>query len=353
MSNTIQVYSTTNLSIFRDIDGNRNLDERHVRELMISMQFRGFDPNFPCKVNENMEIIDGQHRIEAARRLQELDYKVTVYYYKVPGATLADCIRSNELQKNWENPDYVEAYAVDDTCENHDDYMTLHELYETYKDTVSLSILCKIAMDQRNLDAKKAIRSGNFHLVREYDTIVWICDYLKEIKEFMSSAQHRTMYTFAVIWAIMNKEIDDKALKYQIKKYAAKHLEHATNFDEALRQLSKLYHYNDRRAKKLTPTKNFYTIYDEEQSALREERRRQKRQMQESAKKNATTTVKTIPAATVTSTKTPLPAMAEAKPSTKPAEQTDKLLDTRSLFVQAKGNKSADDKPYDFSKIPG
>lgn len=273
----LNIVKTFNLDQFRIVDGNRDLDESHVRKLMQNIKEHGFDPQFYIRVNENMQIIDGQHRVEAVRRLYKKGIKIPIYYYRQPGTTLKDCIKSNELQKGWGRINYVKAYATDPTCVTREDYATLYDLYLKYKDSVSLNLLTGICLGFINGGSTgQMVESGKFQIGRNYDEIIYICDYLTDIKQPLKEMQHHTAYCQAVIWAITNKKIDANALKYQIHKYYDK-CERIRSVEDALRQLSYIYHYNDRRAVKLTPTQNFYSIYDDEQISVREMRREQAR----------------------------------------------------------------------------
>ena len=269
----LNIIKTFNLNQFNTVDGNRDLDENHVRKLMNNIKEHGFDPQFYIRVNENMQIIDGQHRVEAVRRLHQKGIKVPIYYYRQPGTTLKDCIKSNELQKSWGRIDYVKAYASDPTCITQQDYITLLDLYKKYKSSISLNLLTGICLGFVNGGStNQIVDAGRFEISRDYDEIVYICDYLTEIKEALKDMQHHTAYCQAIIWAITHKKIDADALKYQIQKYHDK-CERIRSVEDALRQLSYVYHYNDRRAVKLKPTQNFYSIYDDEQALVREERR--------------------------------------------------------------------------------
>ena len=60
-----KVYKTTDLSIFKSIDGNRVPNLQHIKRLAQSINVYGMKCN-PILVNEQMEVIDGQHRLAAA-----------------------------------------------------------------------------------------------------------------------------------------------------------------------------------------------------------------------------------------------------------------------------------------------
>jgi hypothetical protein len=268
------IVKTYNLDQFNNILGNRILNEKHVRELMRNIKQNGYSEHSYGKVNEKKEIIDGAHRLEALRRLRDQGIRYPFYYIKAPNTNLSDCIASNELQKNWDNEDYVNAYAVDYNCKNRDQYVKLKELRAKYRTTLSLTALCAICMNGISSNALPYVRTGRFMFLLDFDEVVRICDFLSSIKEALDTLHNRTVFIRAIVWAISKEEINHEALRSQINKYYKK-LDHVSKIEDALRQLSFIYHYNDRRAKKLTPIQNFYSIYDAEIAELKVEKRRQ------------------------------------------------------------------------------
>lgn len=100
-----KVYKTSNLSIFKQIDGNRVPNLQHIRRLAHSIRVYGMKCN-PILVNEQMEVIDGQHRLMAAKQVESF-----VYYIIVNGYSLNEVHTLNLNQKNWTKRDYMEGYA--------------------------------------------------------------------------------------------------------------------------------------------------------------------------------------------------------------------------------------------------
>jgi len=100
-----KVYKTSNLSIFKDIDGNRVPNLQHIKRLADSIRVYGMKCN-PILVNERMEIIDGQHRLMAAKEAESF-----VYYIIVKGYSLSEVHTLNLNQKNWSKKDFMEGYA--------------------------------------------------------------------------------------------------------------------------------------------------------------------------------------------------------------------------------------------------
>lgn len=100
-----KVYKTYDLSIFNSIDGNRVPNLQHIRRLTDSLKLHGMKCN-PILVNEKMQVIDGQHRLQAAKNVNTF-----VYYIVVNGYKLQEVHTLNLNQKNWSKRDYMEGYA--------------------------------------------------------------------------------------------------------------------------------------------------------------------------------------------------------------------------------------------------
>ena len=100
-----KVYTTSDLNIFKSIDGNRVPNLIHVNRLTDSIKKYGMKCN-PILVNEKMEVIDGQHRLMAAKNAN-----ASVYFIIIPGSNLDDVHTLNLNQKNWTRKDFMEGYA--------------------------------------------------------------------------------------------------------------------------------------------------------------------------------------------------------------------------------------------------
>lgn len=102
------ILMTENYSLFKSINGNRNVNKSHVKKLKESIQI---DPKTiflaPILVNEKYEIIDGQHRVEAIRELG-----LPIYYIQHKGLDLDTVQKLNSTAKQWQPIDYAKAYAI-------------------------------------------------------------------------------------------------------------------------------------------------------------------------------------------------------------------------------------------------
>lgn len=99
-----QVHTTTDYFMFKSIDGNRNKNLMHINRLKKSMS-----DNYLftiITVNENYEIIDGQHRFEVIKEL-----KLPLNYVVCNGYGLNEVHILNANAKTWNSDDYLEGYC--------------------------------------------------------------------------------------------------------------------------------------------------------------------------------------------------------------------------------------------------
>lgn len=118
-----EVRKTNDYSKFKKLLGNREVQEKRVTQLMTSIKENGF-LNSSIIVNEKMEIIDGQARCEALKRLE-----MPIFYCIHKGAGLKECIDLNIKQGNWTLADYCGSYAAN----GNENYIRLIKLMNTVK----------------------------------------------------------------------------------------------------------------------------------------------------------------------------------------------------------------------------
>jgi hypothetical protein len=100
-----KVYKTNDLSIFKQIDGNRVPNPQHIKRLKTSIIQNGMLCN-PILVNEKMEVIDGQHRLLASK-----EAKSFIYFIILKDYSLNQVHTLNLNQKNWTKKDFMDGYA--------------------------------------------------------------------------------------------------------------------------------------------------------------------------------------------------------------------------------------------------
>lgn len=119
----MEVQQTEDYGIFKSFDINRTIRKTQVKNLIASISQNNLLHLNPIIVDKEMRIIDGQHRLAAAKQLE-----LPVSYIIMDGSDSAEALISlNSVQKAWDFADYANCYQADPTVK------FLEELHEAYK----------------------------------------------------------------------------------------------------------------------------------------------------------------------------------------------------------------------------
>jgi hypothetical protein len=91
---------------FKNLSQNRPLKIKHIMRLVQSMKETGFRKEIPILVNRELEIIDGQHRFEAAKKLG------IPFWYQVCDAKADIIVDLNCSQLSWTWEDVLNFYVA-------------------------------------------------------------------------------------------------------------------------------------------------------------------------------------------------------------------------------------------------
>ncbi len=159
---------TLDYNIFKEISSNREVDPRHVRKLTVSINKRNLLHVNPIVVDAKMRIIDGQHRLAAAKILE-----VPIYYVK-EDINRQDISMLNSNQKNWTAMDYINFYTV----EKNSAFVQLSGMINHYPD-MAISALLSLSngAGKRSIEQLKdgVIDISNHNHCRE------VCETCKEL----------------------------------------------------------------------------------------------------------------------------------------------------------------------------
>lgn len=148
-----QVNETTDYSMFKTLVGNRNVNKLHISRLEQSFNEKYLFS--PILVNQKYEIIDGQHRFQAAKNL-----KLPISFMIVNDYGLKEVQLLNTNMKNWKKEDYLQAH-----CDlGRKEYLKFKQFMLDYPDFGILA--CEIFLTnlisggkQTVIDGKKASRN--------------------------------------------------------------------------------------------------------------------------------------------------------------------------------------------------
>lgn len=101
-----RVLKTTNYDKFQFMPDNRVINDLHVKRLVQSFNERYLIS--PIIVNENHEVIDGQHRLTACKETGH-----PIYYIVIPGYSITEVQIFNSNQKNWTKLDFLNMFCAE------------------------------------------------------------------------------------------------------------------------------------------------------------------------------------------------------------------------------------------------
>ena len=131
-----QVMSTTDYSIFNKIDSNRDLTTpqamNHLKRLTASIREKNMLPYKPIYVNGDMEVLDGQFRLEVARKL-----KLPIYYQLNEQGESKDMLLLSANVKGWDTKDYLNHHVKEENSH----YIRFNEFISKHKISVRSGLL--------------------------------------------------------------------------------------------------------------------------------------------------------------------------------------------------------------------
>lgn len=169
--NIIKKTKNYDMFIFR-ADNRATISQEHVKRLEKSIGSRNLLELKPIVVNSKMEIIDGQHRLLAAKQLG------VDIFYQVDNALKGEDIIALNVAKSWGLADYLNYY-----CQNNNmDYIQFREFIKNNGINIKIGINLFVGQTDNGIDAFKR---GEFVYREEYaqDDIDMCLDTIGYIKK--------------------------------------------------------------------------------------------------------------------------------------------------------------------------
>lgn len=229
----LKTYITRDYSVFKYLSGNRDINLHNVNNIVKNVLDNGLLPTIVI-VNENMEVIDGQHRIEAFKQLN-----LPVEFQIRKGLGLKDCIAYNVSSKKWETVDYIKSYAE----RGIDDYITLKKCIDEYP-SFSPSTLAAILLgrDAQGGGVSQIIRCGKFKIVGNINQKINKLNFLDSVQEYIVVRGRKEVVIQVLANVIDLEVIDQDRMVEQLQKVANKNVSVAC-VDDALEYLYDVYNH--------------------------------------------------------------------------------------------------------------
>jgi hypothetical protein len=210
------IRATSDYSIFKPVEGNRALNEKHVLELIERMQEHDFHEDDPINVTADMQVVDGQHRLEARMRLGR------PVYYKISKAMRPEDIAVvNSSAHNWKLNDYI-AYHI---AKGNQEYVKLREFAEKWNILPYNAIgLLSGNSAQPGSGEVKATERGEF-VVSNLAHAEHVMEHVQEFAKFMPYARSKAFMNCLVRVMRLpsyDKEEMLKKAKQQKEKFTTK-----------------------------------------------------------------------------------------------------------------------------------
>lgn len=225
----MKIQSTQDYTLFKRISGNRVVSKPHVNRLLEAIREDPETITFnPIIVNGNYEVIDGQHRLEAIKKLG-----LEAYFIKVDDIGLSTVQKLNSISKMWSPMDYAKSFAEN----GNEDY----KIYIDFK--VRFKFNHDVLMRYLSLDKPMTgslFKKGKFtvpNVARSYE----LATYLQDLQQFYDRIAYRNSANgFMIVAASPN--YDHKRMYRQFKVYAHLINEQPLANDYA-REFERIYNY--------------------------------------------------------------------------------------------------------------
>lgn len=222
-----EILETRDYSIFKLLSGNRTVEEYRVLKIIESIKTVGYITN-PIIVNEYFEVIDGQTRLEALRRLG-----LKVEYIIVEGIGIAECVAMNLFQKNWGLKDFINSFAE----QGNENYIKLRKLMEAYKD-MPTRLIFSCASSKTYANPEKNISNGKFIFDNDYKKAAQEIEEVSTFEKYRNNGLKR-QFLLAMLYVTRNIS-DTSNLRKKFDKYSFK-LRPFSTYGEALASISEIY----------------------------------------------------------------------------------------------------------------
>lgn len=232
--NAIQVHTTNDYSLFKTLNGNRDVNHLHLSRLKESMKKNHLTTII--MVNDKFEIIDGQHRFLIS---QELKLPINYIISKNYGLNEVQILNAN--MKNWATIDYVNGY-----CDlGYKDYLIYRDFVEEYGFTSQVSIL--LLSEEQNggndVSSGTKFKEGLFK-VKDLNNAKRMADKLKMIEPYYSGFARRS-FVLAIYSIFKNENFEFTEFLAKLKQQPTT-LQDCTNVTQYKSLIEEIYNYRRR-----------------------------------------------------------------------------------------------------------
>lgn len=235
------VQETSNYDQFSFLNDNRMTVPGHVANLKKAFEEVGnLTKVQPILVNERYEIIDGQHRFQAARELQE-----PIFFTMLPGLRIENARHMNILHRTWNLDDFGASYAA----AGNEDYIVYNMLKEDYG--VNNSVLLSYALNDYNpTGAFSKFRKGDF-TIGDLESTKYRLERLSQALEAVPHLKKDRSFALAYLKVQNTTGFDQARMLRKLNQVGESVVRRFANMADYLRALEEVYNFQISEANRL------------------------------------------------------------------------------------------------------
>lgn len=237
MSTNDKVLQTKNYNLFSSVVGNRVVNQSHVKKLKLSIS--NLDLKIPIIVNDKMQVIDGQHRLQARKELG-----LPVFYIIINGLGLRETQKVNSTAKNWNDKDFLDSFVQ----QNYAHYKTYKKFRETYQfgHAETLNILSGTSGAGGNMCQE--FKEGNFS-VSNLDRATSWAEKIYQVEPYYKGFKRRS-FVSAMTRCFKHDQYDHEEFISKLS-YQSSKLVDCTSTEQYLRIIDEIYNFKRKPVDKI------------------------------------------------------------------------------------------------------
>jgi hypothetical protein len=231
-----KVFATTDYALFSYRADNREIKEDNVRAKIKSIEIMG--QQLPIKVDGNYVVQDGQHRLEACKKL---GIPVKFIIDEDGELTTKELALLQSSTKGWNSADFAHSFA--ESSANSLDYQMYNKFSKLYPE-FSHTIICILLTDLRSYGAyiNKSFTEGTFK-VKSFNKGCQIAEMLRLIQPYYKYYAKKS-FVIAFLKMTDNKDFDMKRLLRKLPK-RCKELMDFSRVEDYTAALELIYNWNE------------------------------------------------------------------------------------------------------------
>ena len=230
-----EIFTTKKYEIFKKLPGNRTINAKNLREIVENMKVE-YNP-VPAIVNEKMEVIDGQHRIEAAKMLS-----FPVDYIMRTGWGLRHAQRLNKVSKHWDFRDYAESF-IESGNKHYIDFISFQDKYR-FASAITLALL--LGTNSIGGPEGQNFIDGNFK-VKNYAEAEKFAQQIVEIGLYFEKTR-KPKFISSMLRAMKTKGYSQKQFIHKLQKFPTLMVD-CPSPEEFLKRIEFVYKYQSKGEK--------------------------------------------------------------------------------------------------------